>query len=316
MDSETTNRPTPVKAWMQMLRPPNLLTVPGDPLAGFFLAQWLIPCKPLFAAWPCVAGGLSLYMAGLVSNDYFDLKEDAAQRPNRPLPSGAVKPAAAISVAIVLAALGISASAFAGLTAAVVAAVLSAAIAVYNIWLKRVPIIGPFSMGICRGLSVLLGAAIFGQDGIFSTLVLVAAAGITFYVTAVTRIAASETEEMEIGGNRWRPMINIGLCFVAIMFFVESASRTKLTAAGGVSMLMASLMALMTLFWALYCGTRLGGEPEPAVVSATVGKFLRGLLFAQAAFVALAGDQGLFVAAVLLLLWPVSMIFGKWFYAS
>jgi 4-hydroxybenzoate polyprenyltransferase len=304
------------KAWMQLVRPPNLLTVPGDPLAGFFLAQWLMPCKPLLTTWPCVVGSLFLYMAGLISNDYFDLKKDTAQRPTRPLPSGAVKPATAITVAIILAVLGIGVAAFAGIAAAIIAMVLTAAIAVYNIWLKRVPIIGPFSMGICRGLSLLLGAAIFGQDGIFSTLVLLAAAGLTFYVTAVTRIAASETEEMEIGGNRWRPMINIGLCFVAIMFFVESASRTKLTAAGGVSIIVAGLAALMTLFWALYCGTRLVSKPEPAVVSATVGKYLRGLLFAQAAFVALAGDQGLLVAAALLLLWPVSMIFGKWFYAS
>jgi 4-hydroxybenzoate polyprenyltransferase len=316
MKSQHTNRLTPVKAWMQLLRPPNLLTVPGDPIAGFFLAQWLTPCKPLVAAWPCVAGSFLLYMAGLISNDYFDLKEDSAQRPNRPLPSGAVKPAAAIAVTIVLAALGIGSASFAGVAAAIVAASLAATIAVYNIWLKKVPIIGPFCMGSCRGLSLLLGAAFFGQDAVFSSLPLLAAAGITFYVTAVTRIAASETEEMEIGGDRWRPLINIGLCFTAIMFFVESSSRTKLTAAGGTSIIVAGLAALMTLFWALYCGTRLTGEPEPAVVSTTVGKYLRGLLFAQAAFVALAGNQGLLVAAALLLLWPVSMIFGKWFYAS
>jgi hypothetical protein len=123
---------------------------------------------------------------------------------------------------------------------------------------------------------------------------------------------------VEIGGSRWRPLINLVMCLFFIMFSVESLAPSKLTPrANPLEFYMMAVAAVMALFWALYCGSQLEGEPEPAVVSRTIGGFLRGLLFVQAAFAALAGGRaGLLAAAVLLLLWPLAGILGRRFYAS
>jgi len=67
---------------------------------------------------------------------------------------------------------------------------------------------------------------------------------------------------------------------------------------------------------AVHCGKLLDGKPEPAVVSSTIGKLIRGLILIQASFAALGGGYGLLAAAVLLLLWPVAAILCKRFYAS
>ena len=107
MESQVPTRSSTARAWMQLFRPPNLLTVPGDPLAGFLLARLAVGGMPVMSAWPCILASLLLYMAGLLSNDYFDLEEDKKERPDRPLPSGAVNPRAALTVAVILAVLGV-----------------------------------------------------------------------------------------------------------------------------------------------------------------------------------------------------------------
>jgi geranylgeranylglycerol-phosphate geranylgeranyltransferase len=51
--------------------------------------------------------GFLLLAAGMVLNDYFDREIDAINDPQRPLPSGVVRPTEAISCAIILASLGL-----------------------------------------------------------------------------------------------------------------------------------------------------------------------------------------------------------------
>ncbi len=55
-----------------------------------------------------------LYWSGMVLNDWADRKRDAVERPERPIPSGDVSPAAALSAATILAAAGVAAAAAAG----------------------------------------------------------------------------------------------------------------------------------------------------------------------------------------------------------
>ena len=74
---------------------PNLLTVPGDPSAGFFLAALAVeswPTRPVLRVGIAAGVSLLLYAAGLLWNDYFDFAEDLRDRPDRPLPSGRVHP--------------------------------------------------------------------------------------------------------------------------------------------------------------------------------------------------------------------------------
>src|SRR3990167_7037967 len=87
-----------LKTWLQLFRAPNLLTVPGDPLAGFLLVTGEMRTE----AWTAMAASLCFYGAGLLANDLADFEIDRAERPERPLPSGRVKKRTVLIVAVIL----------------------------------------------------------------------------------------------------------------------------------------------------------------------------------------------------------------------
>ena len=145
-----------MKAWLQLFRVPNLFTVPGDPLAMFLIATGgMLDIRVL----PVIFASLCLYAAGLAMNDLADYKEDLQDRPSRPLPSGRVSVKSAWTAVLLLAGLGIGLLVqFSGQFAAAVGLTLLIHIALYNFLTKRIPIIGPINMGLCRTLSAALGA--------------------------------------------------------------------------------------------------------------------------------------------------------------
>src|SRR5260221_228220 len=81
--------PSPLRTWLQLFRAPNLLTVPGDPIAGYLLACFGAVEEGL---WPAIGASVCFYAGGLLLNDLADLAEDRRERPSRPLPSGAASP--------------------------------------------------------------------------------------------------------------------------------------------------------------------------------------------------------------------------------
>ncbi len=143
-----------VRAWAELLRLPALFTVPGDALAG--AAATAVPhnSRTLLA----IGSSLCLYEAGMALNDWADREEDAAERPHRPLPSGRVRPAAALTAACALTAGGLALAARAGRPALAVAVPLAATVWAYDLRLKYTPA-GPAAMGAARALDLLLGAA-------------------------------------------------------------------------------------------------------------------------------------------------------------
>ncbi|MGA1400194.1 MAG: UbiA family prenyltransferase [Phycisphaerales bacterium] len=121
--------PSRLRAWIELLRVPNLPTVASNAILGAWLgfaAQGRLPSLP-FAGWldlgaaragefelrdlfiiVHVAAGLgALYLVGLVLNDLLDLSTDRRERPNRPLPSGRIVPWQATLAAIALLAAGV-----------------------------------------------------------------------------------------------------------------------------------------------------------------------------------------------------------------
>ena len=154
--SATNHQPSAIRTWLQLFRAPNLFTVPGDPLAGYVLAAYGAFEADVFYA---VGASVCFYAAGLLDNDLADLAEDRAERPSRPLPSGAASPRTVALVAAVLVGAGFLLAGQLGGAALTVAAGVVGAIGLYNHVTKRLPVIGALNMGVCRGLSVLLGAA-------------------------------------------------------------------------------------------------------------------------------------------------------------
>ncbi|MGW0905907.1 SCO3242 family prenyltransferase [Streptomyces sp. NPDC002853] len=140
--------------WAELLRVSALFTVPGDALAGA-AATGLNPNRRTLLA---IAASLSLYEAGMALNDWADRKEDAVERPHRPLPSGRIAPPVALGAAAALTAGGLALAAGAGRPALTVAGALAATVWAYDLGLKHTPA-GPVAMAGARSLDLLLGAA-------------------------------------------------------------------------------------------------------------------------------------------------------------
>ncbi|MFL6000657.1 MAG: SCO3242 family prenyltransferase [Streptomyces sp.] len=142
------------RAWAELLRVPALFTVPGDAFAG----AAAVSARPTARTLLAIASSLCLYEAGMALNDWADRDVDAVERPHRPLPSGRVRPAAALGAACALTGAGLSLAACAGRPALTVAVPLAATVWAYDLALKNTPA-GPFAMATARGLDLLLGAA-------------------------------------------------------------------------------------------------------------------------------------------------------------
>ena len=183
-------RPQNGRAWLRLLRLPNLLTVPGDVLAGFLLApaatgrDWV----QLLLAIPA---GLLLYAAGLVFNDLFDYAEDLRERPERPLPANQISREAAAAAALIF--FWIAAFLAAFFDALPIAIPLILCVILYDVGLKRRPWIGPVLMGACRAGNLLLGAAVAADGLPTSPFPWIGAALLGIYIAGVTQVARTET---------------------------------------------------------------------------------------------------------------------------
>ncbi|MFG2473147.1 SCO3242 family prenyltransferase, partial [Streptomyces canus] len=149
------------RAWAELLRLPALFTVPGDALAG----AAAVSARPTSRTLLAIASSLCLYEAGMALNDWADRDVDAVERPHRPLPSGRIRPAAALGAACALTGAGLSLAACAGRPALTVAVPLAATVWAYDLALKNTPA-GPVAMATARGLDLLLGAAATAGAGV------------------------------------------------------------------------------------------------------------------------------------------------------
>ena len=305
-------RPSKFVAWGQLLRLPNLLTVPGDPIAGFFLAamaatSW--PTRPVLRVGIAAGVSLLLYAAGLLWNDYFDLAEDLRDRPNRPLPSGCVRPHTVAVVATVLLLIALAAARVAGKPASYVALALAASIIAYDAGGKRIPVVGPLLMGLCRGGSVLLGAAALGVEAFANPLVYVGVASVTVYMAFVAAIAARETRSGPLGRRVTLPAASLAFLFTLSISVLIGWP-------GHLGAWLACAFAVAAVLWAAGAGLTLAGRPEPALIQKTIGRFIQGLFPIQAAWIALGPDPGVWIALAVLAAWPVCALASRRFYAS
>jgi len=285
-----------VHAWLRLIRLPNLLTVPGDPLAGYLLAaggsgEWRPSLLMVLGA------SLLFYTSGLILNDVTDLEADRRERPQRPLPSGSVARAhAAMAVAICLVLANVLCTAAGGL-APRTGLLLTVLLAAYNSGLKSKPVIGPLVMGACRGVNVLLGAGL-AQTG----QVPLAAAGIEMlYVAAVTQVARTEMEFEPARYQRWLPLS--AAVAGGITMAVYTRWSLPVAAAAAVWCVWASVCAVPTV--------RLDrASPRPGIIGVWIG----GLLPMQAAFMLVVGAW--IPATACLLAWPLFHLLGRRFSPS
>lgn len=152
-------------AYLQLLRPANVVTAWADVLAGFAVAGAVVTVQQanpatswLELGW-LLAATTGLYGGGVVFNDVFDAALDARERPERPIPSGrATRHGAALFGGMLLAS-SIVAAAQVGLVSAGLAALVAGGAVLYDAQSKHHAILGPLNMGLCRGGNLLLGVS-------------------------------------------------------------------------------------------------------------------------------------------------------------
>lgn len=154
-----------LKAYLQLLRIPNIFTSSADVIAGGMIAVSLTgTVMDKTAFFLLILSSCLLYAGGVVLNDSVDASIDAEERPERPIPSGTIRKETATRLAWMLLILGLMSAWLAGPVSLVVAAVLVGAIVLYNCYAKKKHIFGSFTMGCCRSLNLCLGLSLFSEQ--------------------------------------------------------------------------------------------------------------------------------------------------------
>jgi len=290
-----------MRAWLQLLRLPNLFTAASDVLAGFFFAYQAIYASPKLAF--AALASILIYAAGVVLNDVFDAAEDRKERPHRPIPSGRVRWSHAAAAGAVLLVLGWFASYGAGRPAGLTATALVVCVLLYDGLLKGT-ILGPLLMGLCRGLNLSLGLAAGGWDIQSNMMGLYPVAAWTIYVTSVTFFARREAGVSRAPQLRLSLVgIFVALAMLALMgLWVDRLDRWYL------------LGLVLAGLWIGPAAQRAVRTLEPADVQRTVSNCLFSLILLGASLAwAMVGPVGGLWVAVLLV---PTLVASRWLSAT
>jgi len=295
-------------AYVRLVRLPNVFTALADIGLGVLADGRAVSWQ---AAALTALASAALYCGGMVWNDYFDVEQDRRERPFRPLPSGAVSPAAALRLGLGLLTCGWLCAALAGwlgdgfdATPAILAGLLVAAILAYDRWLKRTPL-GPLGMGACRFFNVLLGCSAANTAPIPWPLRLHLAVVVGVYIVGVTWFARTEARRSEAVQLTRAAGVMASALVLAVPLPLHLA-------AGTASPLFPYLLVAFGFFVGVPAA-RAWTNPGPAQVQAAVKVAVLGLIVLDAVLAtAVAGTAGL----VLLVLLPPALLLGQWVYST
>lgn len=303
-------RPLRLKPYLQLVRLPNVFTAGADSLAGWLLVMGTFQGPERWL--PLVLASMCIYAAGIALNDLFDLELDRAERPGRPLPSGAVGLRFAVVLAIGLFGLALVLAAGSGSTVSfLVALLLVACVVSYDVGLRRTWL-GPIVMGSCRGLNVLLGmsqAVNFGGPTAW-----LVAGSLTIFVAGLTGISRSETLTGRAVGVAWGLIVEnlalIGLFAAALLgrHFPNPNPERPLIPVGGLL-----ILAVVALF-VNRAGGRAVIEPKPETIQAAVKISVFSLVWLHVGLVA--AVRGPFESLAIAAFWLPAYISGKWIYST
>jgi 4-hydroxybenzoate polyprenyltransferase len=250
----------------------------------------------------------------MVLNDVFDANLDAAERPNRPLPSQRVAHRSAMFLGWGLLLCGVLLAAHLGyhgnsIRTTVVAIALAACIVLYDASAKRTSF-GPIVMGSSRALNVILGmslAAEIGGMGFRSLRVdeVGLAAGIGIYVAGVTIFARGEAATSE------RSRLLAGLAIIAAGIFVV-ANAPNFTSEWTIALGMPKWLLLWLLIAAVILRRCLLAwrDPRPESVQQAVRTCLRSIIVIDAAITL--GYCGPFWGCAVLALLAPTLLLERW----
>ncbi len=306
-----TKRPSRLRAYLELIRLPNLFTAVADVAMGVLFVQALAGPTDIALLAVLATASVLLYAAGVVLNDLFDVEVDRLERPNRPLPSGRVslRTARRLGWSLIVAGvlLGCLAAAISGhFRPAIVALLLAGSVLLYDGLLKRTPL-GPLAMGACRMFNVLLGMSVAAAP--LLTQHWLVAGGLGIYIAGVTWFARTEATR----SNRIHLFLATCLMMVGVGLLAWFPSWAQgdfppRQLAGG-----KTLLTVLGILIAWRC-LRTIAVPTPRQVQATVKQCILTLVVFDAA-VTFATSGPFCALAVLALLVP-AVVLGRWIYST
>jgi 4-hydroxybenzoate polyprenyltransferase len=256
--------PVSVITLLRLGRVSNLPTVWTNVLAGAVLADgewrtWRL-CLVLLA--------MSLfYVGGMFLNDYFDRAIDARERPERPIPVGAISATAVALIGVGLLGGGVLATALMGALPGVIALLLAALIVAYDRHHKQ-NALSPVLMGLCRALVYLASAA--ALSGNVPLRVAMSGAAMAAYVAGLTY--AARQESLDRIGNLWPLLLLSAPLLVAVGALQHGPS--------------AALVYMILAGWVTGAVWLLAKRPRAGSVGRAVGWLIAGISLVDAAVLA------------------------------
>jgi geranylgeranylglycerol-phosphate geranylgeranyltransferase len=176
---------------LELTRPGNAVAAGVLTFTGAFVAGNALSLP--FAVVAAVVATVSATGAGNAINDYFDREIDRVNRPDRPIPRGAVSPRGALAFSGVLFAIAVVAALTLPLAALVIAVVNSLALVAYTEFFKGLPGVGNVVVAYLTGSTFLFGSASVGRPLSASVLVLFVLSS----VATLTREIVKDVEDVE-----------------------------------------------------------------------------------------------------------------------
>lgn len=289
-------------AYLQLMRPANIITAWADILAGFAASNFLhtssSPTNHIIPLLWLILSTTGLYGGGIVFNDIFDAELDATERPERPIPSGRASKQEATVLGVILLIVAIIAAWQVSSISALLATLVAFAALFYDSLGKHQGWLGPLNMGICRGGNLLLGVSVV--PALVTQVWFIAIIPI-IYIGAITAISQGEVQ----GGKT-----STGIIAIILMAIVMGSLLALGLFPDYHPLPVIPLVILLTLkiFPPFLEATK---NPNPAAIQIAVRTGVISLIILDSALAT--GFGGIIYGLLVLSLLPLSASLGKLF---
>lgn len=296
-----------IRAALELMRPPNIITAFADILAGFAAVGGVLyfsssginiePTPVPDLGWLLFAT-FGLYGGGIVFNDVFDASLDAKERPERAIPSGRISKVEASLVGVFLFLIAIVSTIQVNTTALIIAIAVIICCLIYDAWAKHSAVFGPVFMGLCRGGNLLLGGSIL--PAVLPEIWFIALIPV-IYISAITLISRGEVS----GGKRIHGKLALLMIIIVIASIPLFAFFERFNFWIALPFLILFAYMVLPAFWRA-SQTAEAGDIKNAVKRGVVSLVIFNSVLA-------AGFAGWTLGLIVLLLFPLSMGVAKLF---
>ncbi len=299
------------KAWLSLIRFPNLFTVPGDAIFGYLIVNGRADSPKLIYL---ILSVLSCYVFGLITNDIADYETDIRERPGRPLAAGLISIKAAKFAALIFAVTAFATALLCGVQTFMVALALVFLILGYNCNFMHVLVLGPSALALCRLLGLSMGLFAAHSIVLTSYVLYPATMFLLVYVLGFSISAQVETEEgrkRTVLAGGWMIMIS-SLLWVASGIYLSSrvddiSVMDEITPSVCFAICLSIILSLSTLKNLLWLHLKYRTSDVPPFI----GESIRNLILFQASACAFAGflNAAFYIALLYVPAWFLSRRF-------